>query len=61
MSTNKEPKKLTYAINQLTPNTYFTIAINGTTKIRVKSNANGSVIFNHNTSATADNIVITKR
>ncbi len=59
-STNKGDRKLTYTINQLIPNTYFTITINGKARPPVKSNANGSVIFNHKTSTTADHVIISK-
>jgi hypothetical protein len=59
-STDKEAEKLTYTINQLTPSTYFNVTINGKARPRIKSNANGSFIFNHKTSSTADNVVIKK-
>jgi hypothetical protein len=59
-STNKGDRKLTYTINQLIPNTYFTITINGKARPPDKSNANGSVIFNHKTSTTADHVIISK-
>ena len=59
-STGKHANKLKYTICQLTPGISYTITINGKSMAPVKSNAEGTIIFNHNTSATPGRIVIAK-
>jgi hypothetical protein len=59
-SSSKQASKVAYTINQLAPNKTYTVSINGKAILAAKSNANGSLVFNHKTSASTDKIVIRK-
>lgn len=53
-----QPKKLTYKINDLKPDNYYTVLVNGKTFKRLKSDADGSVMFGYKTSKYLDRLVI---
>jgi hypothetical protein len=59
-STGRQAKTIVYTINQLAPNSYYTIKDNGNRIFRVKSNSKGSLIFNHKISNITDEILIKK-
>ena len=51
-------KKLVYTINQLNPNRFYSISINNKLYQKIKSNGNGTLVFNYKTSKDADEIVV---
>lgn len=57
-SKDAQPKKLAYFINNLKPGNYYTILINGKTFNRLKSNADGNLMFGYKTSKYLDKLVI---
>jgi hypothetical protein len=59
-SADTEAENVIYTIHQLKTNTSYTITINDSPIGSLKSNENGSIIFNHKTSTTVDRIMITK-
>jgi len=58
MATQPSAKALAYAINQLSPNTSYTLAVNGKVIQKIKSNANGSLSINHRMTQGAEKINI---
>jgi hypothetical protein len=59
-SAGGQAKKLVYSINGLSPNSYYSLTINGKSTSHSRSNANGNILINHKTLTTVDKIVITK-
>jgi len=57
-SGNVNSNKLVYQINDVKPHSYFSISINNKTLKRVKSSAQGTLVFEHTTNKTPDEIVI---
>ncbi len=60
-STYKKSNSLVYQINKLEPKTYFTISVNNKMFKRIKSSANGSIIFDFNVGNNPDKIQIEKK
>ncbi len=59
-SIDKNSIKLNYQINNLEPETYFTISVNNEKFKRIKSSNDGSLEFNFNTGNKTDEILIEK-
>ncbi len=59
-STGKQTKNLVYTLSRLTPNSYYIITSNEQKIMHIKSNADGALIYHHNTATAADTIIITK-
>lgn len=57
-SGDKISKKLVYQINELKPDSFYSILINNTTLKREKSSKEGTLIFNHKTGDDGDEIRI---
>ncbi|MDB5250252.1 MAG: hypothetical protein JWQ40_4646 [Segetibacter sp.] len=53
-------KKLAHTIKGLSPNSYYSISINGKSTGTARSNANGTLFFDHKTTPAANKFVITK-
>jgi hypothetical protein len=51
-------KKLVYQINQLNPNSFYSISVNNKLFQKIKSNGNGTLFFNYKTGKGADEIVV---
>jgi hypothetical protein len=50
--------KLAYQINDLKPDRYYTLLINNKTQRRIKSNREGTLVFDHKTNKSPDEIVV---
>jgi hypothetical protein len=58
---NRQGKKLHHTIKGLSPNSYYSITINDKSTAPARSDANGTIAFDHKTLAAANKFVITKR
>jgi hypothetical protein len=57
-ATQPSAKALAYAINQLNPNTSYTLAVNGKVVQKIKSDANGNLSLSHLMTQGAEKINI---
>ena len=60
-STEQQAVKKVYTVNQLIPNTYYTITINDKLLSDVASNSSGSITFSLNTPGMPDRVMIKKK
>jgi hypothetical protein len=60
-STDATAKKLVYQVNELKQGNYYTILINGKILKRIKSNANGAIIFECTSGKNNTEIIVTNK
>lgn len=60
-SKDKISNKLIYQLNELKPNSYYTISVNNKVLKHIKSNANGILIFDYKTNKNTEDILVSNK
>ena len=61
LSTDANAEKLVYQVNDLAPNSFYTISINHALFGRIKSDKTGSLIFNYRSAKVPAEIELLKK